>query len=457
MRDPRCQAPVDTRVAEPPRPPMDLAYIAAVLGENGVSCTIRDYPAERKGWASYKGDIASLKPDMIIITTTIPTLERDLFSLEIAKDYDKEIFTVAKGPHLFYFDREIMHKDKNIDLMVWEESPVIFKELLWEESLYRIKGTTFRYNGEIVKNEKRPDENYINKLPLPARRLLGNALYRTPDTDEPIAFILTGMGCPHRCIFCNSGNVYGYSVHSRDILSVVDEIEVCVKDFSIKNFFFRSETFTFDREWIISLCKKILDRKLKIRWGANSRVDTIDEERLCWMKNSGCSVIGFGAETASREGLEGIGKNINPGQIENAVSLCKRFDIESFLIFIIGFPWDTKKTIKDTIDFTIATNPSFIEVNIAFPFPGTSLYGLVKERGLLASDRLIGYDYSNPVVKTQTLSRDDLKKLRKKFLRDFYFRPGYILGTIRRLKSLRIGINYIRWALKFIINIFGRR
>jgi radical SAM superfamily enzyme YgiQ (UPF0313 family) len=457
MRDPRCQAPVDTRVAEPPRPPMDLAYIAAVLGKNGVSCTIRDYPAERKSWASYKRDLSSLNPDMIIITTTIPTLERDLFSLEIAKAYDREIFTVAKGPHLFYFDREIMHKDKNIDLMVWEESSIIFKELLEEESLYRIKGITFRYNGGVVKNEKRVNENYINELPLPARHLLNNALYRTPDTDEPIAFILTGMGCPYKCIFCNSGIVYGYSVHSRDIDSVVDEIEVCAKDFSIKNFFFRAETFTFDKEWTISLCKKILDRKLKIRWGANSRVDTIDEERLFWMKNSGCSVIGFGAETASREGLKGIGKNITPGQIKNAVSLCKRFDIESFLIFIIGFPWDTEKIIKDTIDFAIAANSSFIEVNIAFPFPGTSLYSLVKERGLFASDRLIGYDYSNPVVKTQTLSSDDLKRLRKKFLRDFYFRPGYILSTIKRLKSLRIGINYIRWALKFVINIFGRR
>jgi hypothetical protein len=49
MRADRCQAPVDTRVAEPPRPPMDLASIAAVMERKGAQCRIRDYPMELHG------------------------------------------------------------------------------------------------------------------------------------------------------------------------------------------------------------------------------------------------------------------------------------------------------------------------------------------------------------------------------------------------------------------------
>lgn len=449
MRDPRCQAPVDTRVAEPPRPPMDLAYIAAVLENCGIECVIRDYPAEKKTIFDFRRDILELRPDMITITTALPTLDYDLESLIVAKEIDRKIVTIAKGPHLFCFDEEILRGIDNIDFIVWDESPFVFKELLKEEPS-KINGITFRHNGAILKNKKRVPLD-IDKLPFPARHLLNNRLYRTPDTDDPIAFIMVGRGCPYRCIFCNSGVVYGYEPKNRDINSIINEIEQCIRDFGIRNFFFKSETFTLNKEWMISLCKEIIDSKLNIRWATNSRVDTIDEERLFWMKKAGCSVIGFGAESGSQEILDRLDKNISLKQTEKAVSICRHFGIESFLIFVIGFPWDTKKTLKETMYFIRRIEPSFIEVNITYPFIGTPLYNMVKEYNLLGEKRLTGFDYSNPVIKTFELSSRDLIKFRKKILRNFYLRRSYVINTIKKMKSLKVFLNYMRWALKFVL------
>ncbi len=449
MRDPRCQAPVDTRVAEPPRPPMDLAYIAAVLENCGIECAIKDYPAQKKTKADFRRDILALSPDMIAITTTLPTLDDDLESLTVAKEIDRRIITIAKGPHLFYFDEEILGKNNNLDFIVWNESPFIFKELL-EEEPSKIDGMTFRCNGKIVKNKKRVPLD-TDKLPSPARHLLSNRLYRTPDTDEPIAFVITGAGCPYRCIFCNSGVIYGYKPRNRNISSIISEIEQCIRDFNIRNFFFKSETFTLDKGWAISLCKQIIDRELNIRWATNSRVDTIDEERLFWMKGAGCSVIGFGAESGSQEILNRLDKNISLKQTEAAVLLCRRFGIESFLIFVIGFPWDTKKTLKETMDFIRRIEPSFIEVNIAYPFIGTPLYNLTKEYNLLSKKELTGYDYSNPPIRTFELSSRDLISFRKRILRSFYLRAEYALMTIKKLKSLKVFFNYMRWAFRFVL------
>ena len=202
---------------------------------------------------------------------------------------------------------------------------------------------------------------------------------------------------------------------------------------------------------MISLCREISKRRLDIKWATNSRVDTIDSERLYWMKKAGCFIIGFGAESGSKEILEKLDKNITLDKTETAVSLCREFDIDSFLVFIIGFPWDRKDTIEETIYFaTKKINPTFVEVNIAYPFPETPLFKLIKEQGLFNDDRMSGYDYSKSIIKTHTLSNEELEGYRTKFLKKFYLRPSYIVSTLKRAKSSAIFFNCAKRAFRLL-------
>ncbi len=453
MRHDRCQAPVDSRVAEPPRPPMDLAYMAAVLEEIGVECRIGDYPMEGLGWKDVERDLKSFHPDWLIISTTTPTMDHDLTACDLAKEINPQIRTVAKGAHFFIFDTQILENFTSLDIVIRGEPELAIKELVGAKDYLGIKGITFRKGSEIIRNPDRPFLESLDDLPLPARHLINNALYRTPDTDKPIAFINTGRGCASRCVFCAAAMVSGYKIRMRSIDSVIREIEECVKRHGIKDFFFASDTFTWDKQWVIGLCGEILRNNLNIRWGTNSRVDTIDEERLDWMKKAGCHIIGFGAESASQSMLEKMKKNISVSQIENAVTLCKKYGIESFLIFVVGLPWETKDTIEETARFVKNTHASFIEVNVAYPLPGTEFYNIAKENNLFNENDLLGHNYSSPLIRSFTLSTDELNKARKKILEAFYLRPGYIAARLCKLRSPRVAFNYFKYGIRLIKNL----
>lgn len=453
MRSDRCQAPVDTRTAEPARPPMELAYMAAVLEGLGAECRIKDYPMEGEGWQEAGADLAGFMPDMLVINTTTPTVESDLKICDIAKKINPKIQVIARGAHFLVFDKEVLERFGTLDVVIRGEAEMTIKELSSGMDYSKILGITFRGNKGVVRNADRPFWENLDALPHPARHLLNNGLYRTPDTNEPIAFINTGRGCADRCIFCAANIVSGYKIRTRSVGSVIAEIEECIGRYGIRNFFFAADTFTRHKQWLTDFCFEVSKRSLNIRWGANSRVDTLDEEGIILMKKAGCYVIGFGAESGSQFMLDKMNKGITVKQIGDAVTLCNKYNMESYLIFVIGLPWETKETIADTIRLVRKTRASFIEVNVAYPIPGTEFYNVAKDNGLFSETDLFGHNYSTPLIRTFTLSACELGKFRKEILKAFYMRPGYIFKRLQKLNSPKIALNYFKYGIKLMNNL----
>ena len=108
MRDDRCQAPVEGMTAQPNRAPLDLAYMAAMLEKHGVECKIADYAAPKSPWEKVERDMASFRPDMVVVSVTTPTIALDLAACRIAKKINPKTLTVAKGAHLHAKDDEVL-------------------------------------------------------------------------------------------------------------------------------------------------------------------------------------------------------------------------------------------------------------------------------------------------------------------------------------------------------------
>lgn len=454
IRSDRCQAPVDTRVAEPARPPMDLAYMAGALEGMGAQCLIRDYPMERLSIGALEKDCCVFGPDMAVINVTTPTIKDDLETVKLLKKIDPDILTVAKGAHFMVFDKQVLEEYESLDVAIRGEPEFTIKEIASGKSREQILGITYRNGSGVARNPDRPFLNNLDELSFPARHLLNNGLYLAPDTSRPIAFINTARGCPAGCCFCAAGMVSGQNIRMRSVSSVIRELEQCVNEFGFKDFFFEADTFTWHKDWVIDFCEQIIKSNLRIRWAANSRVDTLDEERLKWMKKAGCYIIGFGAESASQALLDKMHKKIVPGQIERAVNLCNRYGVESFLVFVVGLPWETKETANETEHFVKKSKASFIEVNVAYPLPGTEFYRIARENNLFDEGALFGHNYSFPLVRSFALSTPELAILRKRILRTFYFRPGYIAKRIFKVRSFSEGLNYCRRAMKLTANLF---
>ncbi|KPK36124.1 MAG: hypothetical protein AMK70_03510, partial [Nitrospira bacterium SG8_35_1] len=195
---------------------------------------------------------------------------------------------------------------------------------------------------------------------------------------------------------------------------------------------------------------EILNRNLDIRWGSNSRVDTISEERVQWMKKAGCWIIGFGFESGSQENLTRMKKRITLEQSRNAVNICRKYGVKTYGLFLIGLPWETRQMVEETIAFMKELNPNFVDVHIAYPLPGTEYYRIAKEMGMFTDEDLKSGDYSKAIIHTSDLSADDLVKLRRKALMSFYLRPSYILQTVRNIRSFKILKGYIRSGLRLV-------
>jgi radical SAM superfamily enzyme YgiQ (UPF0313 family) len=457
MRDDRCQAPVEGLSAQPMRTPLDLAYMAGSLESAGIQCKVKDYPSEKHGWASFRSDLEESNPDMLVISVTTPTLKADMAAAGIARRFRADILVVTKGAHNAAKDEEVLDTYKDIDVVIRGESELAVAEIALAESLDNVRGISFRKNGRIVRTQPRPFLEDLDNLPKPARHLLNNSLYLTPDTREPLTVIYTARGCPYQCVFCAVPLVSGNRIVQRSPLSIVNELEECVREYGIRNFFFRADTFTFHEDWVIEICRLIVERNLCIRWGTNSRVTTLSDSRLAWMKRAGCWVIGLGIESGSQKSLDLMKKNADLQDARTAVTLCRKHGIRAYTLLLIGFPWDTKETVRETIAFSKALDGDYLDMNIVYPLPGTELYDIARKRGLLKENAVHGFDYSYSSITTERLSTNDLMRLRRLGLLSFYARPRYVLRTLLSVKSIRELRRYLFAGIALVFRLYGRK
>lgn len=438
LREDRCQAPVRSMMAQGARPPMDLAYIAATCREAaGAECRIKDFPMEGGGWSALETELQNFRPDILVISTTTPTFKRDMVAAEKAHGILGDSVTcIGKGAHFSDHDEEALLEHTELDIAVRGESELVIAELVSGKDPADVPGVSrLDFDGKFTRNPDRlPPEN-LDSLPFPARDLLRNELYQDPETGSPLTPVLTSRGCPGRCIFCPVFLVSGRKLRKRSIESIIRELESCVSDHGIRSFLFRSDTFTMDRKWVLELCKAISESALDIRWGANSRIDTFDDEMAAAMASSGCHVVSFGVESGDPEILRKIRKDIALDQVYRAVEICRKNRIMSLLYFVVGLPWDTRESIRRTARFARSVPADFYEFHAAYPFPGTPMYEMALKDGLFREEDLAGGDYFTPIMNTYTLTSAEVAAERKRAILRTYLSPAFILRTLGRIRS----------------------
>ena len=345
----RCQINIDASVANAFRACNDLGYVASILKEK-YQIFLKDYSAEKLSYINFENDFISFSPDIIFISTTNGSIYEDLAFVAKVKKLKKEIIVVLKGALFFNPEPQLFDELdlSNVDYLIGGEVEFIIADLLQGSNLELIQGISYKKDGNWVSNNMVEFNFELDFIPFPARELMNNYLYVNPATNRPMATISTSRGCPSSCIYCISPIISGKNVRYRTPENVVQELKECVHKHNICDFFFKSDTFTINKEWVIQLCDLIINSELKgkINWVANSRVNTIDEEMLLKMKQAGCSVIALGIESGSDESLVKMKKGTNVEQNRKAVKLIKNFGLKTYGFYLIGFPWENKEHLE---------------------------------------------------------------------------------------------------------------
>jgi len=105
--------------------------------------------------------------------------------------------------------------------------------------------------------------------------------------------------------------------------------------------------------------------------------------------------------------------------------------------FMFGFPYDSRKTVEETIAFAKKLSPDKVQFSINMCYPGTSMYEYAKENNLLEAKSFKEFDMTyGPVVKTLDMEREELENVLARAYKKFYFRPKFVFQTLFHLKDI---------------------
>ena len=199
--------------------------------------------------------------------------------------------------------------------------------------------------GKIININKRLPEN---KWGIPDFDIIPIKRYLELSKGE--IHLLVNKGCPFHCEFCNERIVSSNRLYYRDQDQVVDYI--CADyDGSVNSIYLDASTFTYDKRWILELCKKVQKREKHLNWKTCTRLDCIDEEIIREMAKSGCTRISIGVETFDEVIQKRNRKLVDEEKLVLFSRWCHEVGIQPRALLIIGLDNQSKDDIYYAMQF----------------------------------------------------------------------------------------------------------
>lgn len=398
----------------------------------------------------------------VAVMSSTQSFKADAAELARIKAVNPGVSTILYGSHPTFMPEYCLEAPA-VDYIVVREPEQSMKELLGVivngADADAILGTGHRRNGATQINPHRPFP-HMDDLAIPDRTLLPkNADYFNPVVKRlPYTSMLTSRGCPARCNYCTAPVFYGNKTRVRSVDNVLEEMRQ-IKRLGYREIFFRDETFSAYKGRNYRIFEGMAREGLDFTWIANGRVDMIDEESMRAMKAAGCHMLKFGVETGSAEMLERYKKGTTLEQAEQTFRKAREIGLDTHAHIIFGGPGESHQTIRQTLDFLKKLRPSTVTFGILTPYPGTEIFDMVAaefpeirdgSESTMENLHTEGF-YSEALC---DLSGKELSRQIVKAYREFYLRPGYLIGSLMRVGSFEElvvksigGINVLRFAI----------
>ena len=195
---------------------------------------------------------------------------------------------------------------------------------------------------------------------------------------------------------------------------------------------------------------------LGVTWSCNAKAN-VPFKTLKVMKDNGLRLLLVGYESGDDQILLNIKKGLRTDIARRFAQDCRKLGIIIHGTFILGLPGETQQTIKKTIDFAKEINPLTIQISLAAPYPGTTLYKQAIENGWLQENEVVNLVNDKGVqlstISYPHLSKEEIFHSMEVFYRQFYFRPSKIWEIVREMltswdmmkRRLREGVEFFRF------------
>lgn len=441
------------------KPPIGLLYIATSIREKShhevkiLDCQL-DNVDENNILESIKENY-----DVIGISAWTDFWYQSLKMAQLFKEKFPNTFIVMGGPHANIFPQQILELNCTDAIVTGDgEIPMLrLLDYLSGENLSLpqqkpvIPGVYFRgadytsYTPFICQD--------LDNLPIPDRTLLPlDRYYSIISPNKYSTSMITSRGCPFDCVFCK---LSFQKPVARSAQNVIKEFEA-IEKLGIKEIEIYDDTFNWNHQRTKEICAGIMKKNIKLKWAIRDRVDKVKEDVLVELKKAGCYRMHLGVESGSDKILKSIKKRISTQQIRQAVDMAKKHRFIVLTYFMYGLPDETLEDAQKTLDFAIKLDTDYAEFSITIPYPGTEAYLNALKDGIIPYDYWLDFtknpspSFEIPYVIENLISRKKLLELRDISIRKFYFRLGYLLREITKirawgefLRKAKIGMNLL--------------
>jgi anaerobic magnesium-protoporphyrin IX monomethyl ester cyclase len=438
--------------------PFWLLYGAAAIERAGYEIYVIDAPAARLNADDVLRRAAGFEPDMVAVNTSTPSIESDKAFAARLKVAAGGAFTVLVGTHVTARLGDGL-AEPAVDAVCVGEYDRTLVELAaalsagddWQE----VEGLAYRRRESVVENERQPLIEELDGRPYLAEIVKGYLRaedYFFAAARYPMIMMITGRGCPHRCVFCLYPQVFhGNKYRLRSAEDVVDEFEYIANELpQVREVVIEDDTFSANKKRVREICELLIERRVKIRWSANVRAN-LDYETMVAMRRAGCRLIIVGYESGDQRVLDMMNKGTTLEQQLEFARAARRAGLLVHGCFMAGTPGETRESLERTLEFALKLAPDTAQFFPLMVYPGTRAYTWAEESGYLTTsdfrEWLTAEGLHNCVVSTEVLTAKELVEFCGYARRRFYLRPGYILkkafqGILHPSEGLRTFLSF---------------
>ncbi len=412
-------------------PPAWVAYLSGALKKRGfddvhfIDAMTEDVPEDE-----VRRRIEDLKPDIVGATAITPSIYKAERILQVAKEAWPNAVTLLGGVHATFMYKQVLPEAPWIDAIVRGEGEEIMVEVAkavadgrWPEARPSIKGLAYVVDGKVYASPAAPTVKDIDSIKADWG-ILKWEKYNYIPLGTRVAIPNMARGCPFTCSFCSQWKFWrDYRI--RDPKKVVDEIVELKEKFGVGFFILADEEPTINKKKFMAFCKELIDRKVDILWGINTRVTDIlrDREVLGLYRKAGLIHVSLGTEAAAQLKLDLFNKETTIAENAEAIRLLREHGIVVEAQFIVGLENETAETLEETYRMACAWKPDLANWSMYTPWPFSDLF---RELG----DKVEVFDYEKynfvtPIMKPDAMDRAELLDRTMNNYRRFYMKKAF--------------------------------
>lgn len=395
-------------------PPSWVPYVGGALKQAGFT-DIRFVDA----MTNYISDgalaqiISQYQPDVVLATAITPMIYQSQKTLQIVREICPNAKTIMGGVHPTYMYHEVLNEAPWVDYIIRGEGEEITVNLLSAiangtdlKDRRQILGLAFLEDGQVVATPAHPPIKNLDILSPDWSLLDWNKYIYTP-LNVRVAVPNFARGCPFRCRFCSQWKFWR-KYRSRSPKLFVDEIEHLVKEYQVGFFILADEEPTIAKPRFLALCNELIERKLDVHWGINTRVTDIlrDEKELPLYRKAGLVHVSLGTEAAAQLNLNIFRKETTIEDNKRAVRLLRENGIVAEVQYIMGLQNETLETIEETYRMARDWQADMTNWNMFTPWPFSELFEDVGDKVEIRD--YSHYNFVTPIMKPDNITREQL-------------------------------------------------